>query len=245
MDYEEFEKNIIHEYWKTLEVKNIGNIFNNQYLKKPYLEKYIIKLSTIIDDKAMLKKITNYQENNQITTEELIFIVNNNFDLSNQSKKKIELFILNDDDIEVLSSKLIFYQVKYFRFYQTVCELLFDLKKDSDDNELYNFIFIFIKNKKHEMKHYYNKNLKFQIFHNYINDLYEKYREIFSLATKQQLIEENYNKKEIYNLFLKNLFTNWYNIYKKDIIEQKIHEKTKDYTVKRNLLSSILCLPNL
>jgi hypothetical protein len=49
----------------------------------------------------------------------------------------------------------------------------------------------------------------------------------------------------IQNLFLKNIFTNWYNIYKKDILENNVNEKIKEHTIRRSILSRILCLPNL
>ena len=59
MDFDEFEKNIIFEYWKTLKRKNISNISYNNFIKKPYLENYIINLSIIIDNTCLLNNITN------------------------------------------------------------------------------------------------------------------------------------------------------------------------------------------
>ena len=52
------------------------------------------------------------------------------------------------------------------------------------------------------------------------------------------------DKKEILNLFLKNIFISWYNIYKKDILENKVNDKIKSYSINNNILSRILCLPN-
>ena len=138
--------------------------------------------------------------------------------------------------------EVILYAVKYFRFYLTISELLFD--SNNEDNELYNFILIFIKNKNNEIKKYIKKNFKFLIFHYYINDLYSIFEKLYNLLLELELVE-NIEKKEILNLFLKNLFSNWYIIYKKDIIDNNVNDIIKDYIIPKTILSRILCLPNL
>ena len=69
--------------------------------------------------------------------------------LNDDEKKNIEKKILKNDsfdnNINKISIEVIIYEIKYFRFYLTITELLFDSK--CEDNELYNFILIFIKNK--------------------------------------------------------------------------------------------------
>jgi len=244
MNFDNIEKNTIHKYWKTLSRKNISNIETNNFLKKPYLEKYIIKLSNCLDKNKLYNKITELLECNEITNEELILFINNNIELSNKQKKIIEKFYFqgndNENENEKVSFEIINYQIKYFKFYNTVTELLFD--NVFEDNELYNFILIFIKNKKNEINKYLKKNFKFKLFYHYLNDLYESFNNMINILIKKKLYEK-IEEKEILNLFLKNLFTNWYNIYKKDILENKVNDKIKGYVIKNNILSRILCLP--
>ena len=137
--------------------------------------------------------------------------------------------------------EIINFQVKYFRFYNTIIELLFDNKEE--DNELYNFILIFIKNKNIEIRTFLKKNIKFKIFHYYLNDLFLSFDKIIKLLIEYKLFSKM-DKKEILNIFLKNIFINWYNIYKKDILENRVSDKIKNYSINNNILSRILCLPN-
>ena len=52
------------------------------------------------------------------------------------------------------------------------------------------------------------------------------------------------NRKIIKNLFIKNIFLNWYNIYRKDIINNSVDNKIKDYIISKSFLSKILCFSN-
>ena len=245
MDFNYIQINIIHKYWKTLIRKNISNMQQNKFIKKPYLENYIIKLSSILDEKILNNKITEMFECNEITNEELYLYLNSNIELSIEDKKNIEKFLfkkdINNSVFLDISYKIIDYQIKYFKFYNTITELLFDNKME--DNELYNFILIYIQNKKNDIKNYSKKNIKFNIFYYYVNDLYLSFEYILKLLIEYNLVS-NIDQKEILNLFIKNLFTNWYHIYKKDILENKVNDKIKNYTVSKNILSRILCLPN-
>jgi hypothetical protein len=245
MDFDYIEINIINKYWETLIRKDVSSIQVNKFIKKPYLENYIIKLSGYFDKDELHDKIIEMIECNKITNEELFLFINNNTDLSGEQKKGIEKFLFNiepnNDRYSNISLEIINYQVKYFKFYNTVTELLFDNK--SDDNELYNFILIFIKNKNSEIRVFLKKNIKFKIFHYYLNDLHIYFNKIIQLLIKYKLFSK-IDKKEILNLFLKNLFINWYNIYKKDILKNRVNDKIKNYSINSNILSRILCLPN-
>ena len=245
MDFEYIEKNIITKYWKTLIRKDILNIQINKFIKKPYLENYIIQLSDYLEKDKLQQKIIEMFESNKITNEELFLFLNNNIELTIDDKKKIEKFLfgieLNDDEYYNITIEIIDYQIKYFQFYNTITELLFDNK--IEDNELYNFILIFIKNKNSEIRTYLKKNIKFKIFHYYLTLLYSSFEKIIKVLIEYNLFSK-IDKKEILNLFLKNLFTNWYNIYKKDILENKVNDKIKNYTLNKSILSRILCLPH-
>ena len=248
MNFNSIEENLIFEYWKTLSRKNISNIQNNKFIKKPYLENYIISLSINLDNNILKKKILNLLNLNKITNEELFLFINHNFDLNNDIKKKFELYFLHDDiqeyeDFNKLAIQIIMFQIKYFRFYITVTELLFDC--EPENNELYNFILIFINNNKNDINKYSKTNIKFNIFNKYLNELSLNFKDLYNLILKYNLFETILEKNEILNLFLKNLFFNWHNIYKKDIIENKINDKIKEYTLKKTILSKILCMPNI
>ena len=79
MDFNYIEKNIILKYWKTLIRKNISNISVNKFIKKPYLENYIIKLVSY-DNDILCKKILDLIESNEITNEELFLYIYFNID---------------------------------------------------------------------------------------------------------------------------------------------------------------------
>ena len=232
MDIEYIQHTVIHKYWKTLKRKNVANIITNKFIKKPYLENYIIELSINLEDKNLSDNIFKLLELNKITNEELLLFINNTIDLDND-KKKVEIYFLNknnDNNFTKLAHEIILYQVKYFRFYHTITELLFD--SDIENNELYNFILIYIKNNKKDIKDYLKKNINFYIFHYYLADLFSIFTNIINLLEKIEL----FNNNEVFNLFLKKIFINWYNIYKQDILDNKVNDKIKDYVIKKNII---------
>ena len=129
MDFNYIEKNIIFKYYETLIRKNISNIDNHKFIKKPYLENYIIELSSILDNNILHTKINTLLDSNKITNEEIFLFINNNIELNNEQKKSIEIFFLDDQINKInnnIITEIIIYQVKYFRFYQIVTELLFE-----------------------------------------------------------------------------------------------------------------------
>jgi uncharacterized protein YdiU (UPF0061 family) len=202
-------------------------------------------LSSITNNDKLIEKVIQLLDSNKITDEELFLFLSNSTDFDNDNKKKIEQYILdNNDDINKLAIEIIIYEIKYFRFYQVVSELLFEYD-NNQENELYNFILIYIKNNRGEIKNYSKKNVKFNIFQYFLNDLFESYSNIFNILKKNKVINEEYTKNIILNSFLKNIFTNWYNIYKNDILENTVNEKIKDHLLPRSLISRILCLPNI
>lgn len=245
MNINEIKKDIIFKFWETLERKNISNISINKFIKKPYLENYIIELSAIINNDKLIEKIIELLDLNKITDEELFLFISNSTDFDNDNKKSIENHILNNEnDINKLAIEIIIYEVKYFRFYQMVSELLFEYD-NNQENELYNFILIYIKNNRGEIKNYSKKNIKFNIFQHFLNDLFETYTNILNDLKKNKIIDNEFTKNIILNSFLKNIFTNWYNVYKNDILENTVNEKIKDHVLPKSILSRILCLPNI
>jgi hypothetical protein len=247
LDLTNVEKNLINKYWNTLLRTKIKNISYNKFIKKPYIENYIIQLSIILDDNTLIKSIIELIESNNINNDELLLFIKNYFEYDKKVLdilyKKID--ILNYEEKQKIFIYIIMYVIKYFRFYQTICELLFDSR--NEDNELYNFIFVYIKNKESETELYINNSMKYKIFHYYLEDLLISFTElynIFSLIGNNDNVNNNnvINNNVIKNLFLKNVFISWYNIYKKDIINNNINDKIKKYIIKRSILSRILCL---
>lgn len=257
MNFDYIEEDIIFKYWKTLKRINISNIPTNKFIKKPYLEKYIIDLSINLENDLLINKILELLENNEITCEELILFLKNNIELNDNEKRNIEMYFLKSDYTESIeesetdadkyfnkiSIEIIIFQIKYFKFYITISELLFNY--EDENNELYNFILILVKNDKKELKNYKKDNVYFNIVHTYFNQLHELFENIINMLVTMKLIETNYDKNDILNILLKNLFTNWYNIYKNDILENKVNNKIKKYSKKRGIISKLLCLPNI
>jgi len=243
MELTDIENNLVNNYWITLKRKKISNITINNFIKKPYIEKYIIDLSVILDNNIIINNILHLIDSNNINNSEIIFFINNYVELNNESKKNIEKYILENDlteeDMNNICIETIIYVIKYFRFYQTICELLFD--SIIEDNELYNFILIYMKNRENDIKLYIKKNFKFKIFYYYINDLYQHYEKLNNIFIKLELIKGN---NDFLNYFLKNLFTPWYNLYKKDIIENNVNTKIKGHVIKKSILSRLLCMNN-
>ncbi len=238
MNYNDFEKNVIHEYWKTLSRHTISTIPSNNYIKKPFLENYIINLSTIINNDELNNKIMNFIDKDKINTDEIILFISNNIDLNNTEKQNIS----NNPPYPILILK---YQIKYFRFYQTIVELLFDNKKE--DNELYYYIYLYIKNNKKDIQKYSKNNMKFMLFCNYLNDLLINYIKLFEKLVNDKIIINSYTQNEIFKFFIKNIFNNWYLIYKNDISENKFDDKCKTFKTKSNLglFYKLSCVSNI
>jgi len=246
MNFEEVEQNIIFKYWRTLPRKSLSNILTSRFMKKPYIEKYIIEMTPFLDDDKLKKKIEEYIDSNKITTEEIMMFINNIMDLESDEKKKLNKIFLNnpfyDNDINKVSINIILYQIKYFRIYQMIHELIFDNKEDS--NEHYYFILLFIKNKSSELKKNIGNNINFHIFYYYLQDLYKTFNLIVKFLTENNIFNNiPTTENDFFNLYLKNLFSNWYNIYKNDILEKHVNDKIGKYTKRSGFLSKLLCLP--
>jgi len=230
--------NIIDKYLKTLIRKNILNIGNNVFLKKPYLQNCLIKISCIIDEKILADKILFLLEHNKITNEDIFEIVKNSI-INDKNIDNLQKHFLEDNENNNENNKLLLYQIKYFRLFHIITELLFDINNKNNYDELYYFILLYINNNKSEIIYYSNKNFKFKIFNYYLNDLYDLYKIII------QLLNISYDV-DIFNLFLKNIFSKWYFIYKDDVINNKINDIIKNYKIKNSsILSRILCMNNL
>jgi len=245
-------QNMMNNYWNTLISKNIANIPSNKFIKKPYLEKYIIQLAVNLPSKHnnLKKNILEMWEKNKIKNNDLTLFISNNFDLDIFQKKTLDKFFNLDMDFKTEDEEkkfknfiieIILYQIHFFRFYMTIIELLYD--NEQENNELYNFILVFIKNKSSEINKH-SKNINFIIFNNLLQELLVLYKVLINKMVEFNIFSEEINNN-IMNLFIKNIFSNWYIIYKKDLIENKVNDKIGKYNCKKNILSKILCLPSI
>jgi hypothetical protein len=247
MNIKKIENKLIFDYWKTFDRINDKNIIENKYIKKPYFEKYIIELAKNNDDIENMKRVQELIENSEINYDDIYLYLFGNIDFSSDEKRNIQNYILNvgnhSNYIEYICEfigKIIIFNIAYFRFYMTIVEFLYDIEKD--DKELYRDIFIYIKNTKNGMNRNIKKSFKFQMFIYYINKLYKSYNDIFDCIHRIDLLKDEYDDNKIRNLFLKNLFSNWYHIYKTNV-ENGIDDFNE--TKERKFISKLLCIPNI
>jgi hypothetical protein len=244
MDIKTLEKKVIENYLKTLNRHNITNIPTNTYIRKPYIEDYIIDIS------ENFKEI-NINKNIELIIDDIdsndyyMYIYDNIDNLSSNEKKKIQKFLLskenNNNKTEFIKTLLTFI-VNYFQYYMIFTELLYD-----DKNALYIDIYNYVKNNSNQMNSKIKNSFNFQIFYYYSNKLYEKYNSLIKLFIKNNLLEEDeYNELKIKNIFLKNLFSNWYTIYKKNVDNgvNIINEENSGKKEKK-ILSKLLCINNI
>ena len=120
-------------------------------------------------------------------------------------------------------------------------ELLYD-----DKNALYIDIYNYVKNNSTQINSKIKNSFNFQIFYYYSNKLYEKYNDLIKLFIKNNLLEEDeYNELKIKNIFLKNLFSNWYVIYKKNIDNGINIIDDEGVKKEKRFLSKLLCINNI
>ena len=108
MNFEFIEDTITNKYFGTLTRKNIVNIQNNKFIKKPYIEKYIVELSTILNKDNLKKDVIELLECNEITNEELFLFIKNNIDINID----IKIFFNDIESDNEISIKIIIYQIK-------------------------------------------------------------------------------------------------------------------------------------
>ena len=134
MDINTFEKKVLHNYVKTLNRYNVSNIPVNTYIKKPYIEEYIIDISEENKESEINKKIESLIDDID-SNDYYMYIYNNIDNLTSNEKKKIQKFFLSKENdsnkIEFIKTILLFI-TNYFQYYMTFTELLYD-----DKNTLY------------------------------------------------------------------------------------------------------------
>jgi hypothetical protein len=230
MDIKTFDNKIIKNYLTTLERYDILTIPTNLYLRKPYIERYIIEVDNIAD---------KYDEL-EIDNNDFYMYIYDNISLNQNEKKILQNYIINDemseDKIKLIKVVLTFVQ-SYFKYYMIITELLYEKIDD-----LYDDIFSFVNNDNENINYKIKNNFNFQIFYYYTNKLYNEYELFIKIMINNGLLENKDINSMMRNLFIKNLFSNWYAVYKKNG-EPKVIKREKSN--KRKILSRLFCVGNI
>jgi hypothetical protein len=243
MDIKSLEKKVVNNYLKTLNRYNISNIPVNTYIRKPYIEQYIIDISEENKESEINKKIESLIDDID-SNDYYMYIYDNIDNISSDEKKKIQKIFLskeNNNNKTEFSKAILLFITNYFQYYMIFTELLYD-----DKNILYIDIYNYVKNNSKQINSKIKNSFNFQIFYYYTNKLYEKYNNLIKLFLINNLLEEHeYNELKIKNIFLKNLFSNWYAIYKKNI-DNGVNIITEEEVKKeKKILSRLLCINNI
>jgi len=238
MDIKSIEKKLVNNYLRTLGRYKINNIPINKYVKKPYIEQYIIDMANENNESEIINKIDLIIED--IDTNDFCMYIYDNIDITSNEKKIIQKNILdsnNDNNKYELIKNILLFIINYYQYYMIITELLYD-----NDELLYIDIYNYIKNDSNKNKN----NLNFQILNYYSNNLYEKYIFLINIFIKNKLLDKNeYNELKIKNLFFKNLFSNWYLLYKKNIDNGINIKQDEEVKKEKKLLSRLLCINNI
>ena len=169
MDIKTLEKKVIENYLKTLNRHNITNIPTNTYIRKPYIEDYIIDISENFKEIDINKNIELLIDDID-SNDYYMYIYDNIDNLSSNEKKKIQKFLLSNENDKSNKNEfiktLLAFIVNYFHYYMIFTELLYD-----DKNALYIDIYNYVKNNANQMNSKIKNSFNFQIFYYYSNFL--------------------------------------------------------------------------
>jgi hypothetical protein len=241
MEIKKKEKNLVDNYINTISRFTISNIPKNNYLKLPYNDEILLKLTSINNDYELIDKITNKLIKKNLSNEDILFVINQFFILTKEQKNNIFKFLNNDHDNNLLRNniEIILFNIKYTRLYLIIIEFLFDNK--IEDNELYFYFYILINNNKEDLEIYTNKYFKFRIISFYFQELFTFYKKIYKSLYSNNLIEECNEKKLFHNL-IKTCLYNWYKIYLKDIENKNVNNKIDIFIIKKkSIFNNFLC----
>jgi hypothetical protein len=241
MDITKNEKKLIDDYINTISRLTINTLPKNNYLKLPFVDDILLKLTYINNDYELIDKITNKLIKKNISNEDLTFIINYFFILTKEQKNNIFKYFNNDVDNNLLRNniEIVLFNIKYTRLYLIIIEFLFD--NNIEDDELYFYLYILINNNKDDIEKYSKKYFKFRIISFYFQELFSFYKKIYKFMFSKELIEEHSEKKLFHNIIKICLF-NWYKIYLKDIDTKNVDIRINKFIIKKkSILSNFIC----
>ena len=245
MDITKNEKNLIDDYINTISRFTTNTIPKNNYLKLPYIDEILLKLTCINNDYELIDKITNKLIKKNISNEDLTFILNQFFILTKEQKNNIFKFFNKDLENDLLrnSIEIVLFNIKYTRLYLIIIEFLFD--NNIEDDELYFYLYTLINNNNEDIEKYSKKYFKFRIIHFYFQELFLFYKKIYNFLILKKLIEEHSEKKLFHNIIKICLF-NWYKIYLKDIDTKNVNIRIDKFMIKKkSIFSNFICSKDL
>ena len=240
MNLSNSEKELINNYIPTL--KRYFKINSNfKYFKNPFIENFIFKFVLMNNDETLIEKIIDKINENIISTEDISFSLNYYYNFSKNEKMKIQYFLYNNEENDMILFKLktniILFLIKYYQYYYIINELLFE----DDEQELFYAIYIFSKNNENDIKNYSKKYFKMKLFFNLIDDLMKIYKKNLDILVKNEII----SKSDSFKFFVKNIFFDWHIFYKESLENDSFIEIDKQYQIKPNLFYKIVCSHNL
>jgi hypothetical protein len=234
------EKELINNYIPTLK-RYFKKKNNFKYFKNPFIENFIFKFVLINNDEALIEKIIDKINDNIISTEDVSFSLNYYYNFSKNEKMKIQTFLYNNDENEMILFKLktniILFLIKYFQYYYIINELLFE----DDEQELFYAIYIFSKNNENDIKNYSKKYFKMKIFFSLIDDLSKIYKKNLDILAKNDIVSNSGSFK----FFVKNIFFDWHIFYKEALENDNFIHIDKKYEIKPNLFYKFVCSHNI
>ena len=239
MDKNNVSNYLMNEYFKTLSRKEIKDIPNHQYIKKPYLENYIISLSTIINDDLLKEDVSKKFINGEIEVEEVFLFVKTWIELSVVEKRKLQNLLLKQFIFsEKIVLSIISFVVYYFQFYMLSVEFLYDNSLENED--LFKYIEHLMRKQSRKMNNIEKKNIQLFMFHSQFEKVLNSYIFLFQTFVKENLIEENLSEEDIRNSFLRHTFANWY-----EVLKKKSKEGILENNKKKSWFSRLLCIPHV
>lgn len=240
MNLSSSEKELINNYIPTLK-RYFKKNSNFKYFKNPFIENFIFKFVLMNNDEALIEKIIDKINENVISTEDISFSLNYYYNFSKNEKMKIQYFLYNNEENEMILFKLktniILLLIKYYQYYYIINELLFE----DDEEELFYAIYIFSKNNENDIKNYSKKYFKMKLFFHLIDDLLKIYKKNLDILVKNEII----SKSDSFKFFVKNIFFDWHIFYKESLENDSFIDIDKKYQIKPNLFYKIVCSHNL
>ena len=240
MNLSSSEKELINNYIPTLK-RYFKKNSNFKYFKNPFIENFIFKFVLMNNDETLIEKIIDKINENIISTEDISFSLNYYYNFSKNEKMKIQYFLYNNEENEMILFKLktniILLLIKYYQYYYIINELLFE----DDEEELFYAIYIFSKNNENDIKNYSKKYFKMKLFFHFIDDLMKIYKKNLDILVKNEII----SKSDSFKFFVKNIFFDWHIFYKESLENDSFIDIDKKYQIKPNLFYKIVCSHNL
>jgi hypothetical protein len=229
---------LIEDYLYTLERYKIHNIPENLYIKKPYIEEYIMAFSKFYRVEILKIKIMEKMEDEEISKEDIQTILSFLYPFTKEDKTLIQKYVYEEISFDKLKESSFIYslfilQIKYFQFYMLMIDLFYNRQHHQQLSE---DIYLWIENNDSKMKRYFRNCQRekktyqissYVVFYNLLNELFVFYEKTLELLQNELKVIFQFSKKNRF-LFIQLIFSPWYeNVYKKEKMNEKNEFKEK------------------